>query len=438
LLFVIQTSANGVCAADFDSVSVIRTDAPIVQFTSTNACVGQTTVFTDNSTGGANSWNWTFGPSPADTSTQQNPNFTFPSSGTFTVTLIASSGPGCVDTLSQIVNVNSLPIANFSFINACAYDSVSFTDSSTVTPGSIVSWNWSFGDSTNSNLISPSHLYDSAGTYSVSLTVLSDSGCSNTFNQTITVFDVPEAAFSSITFCDSLLANFTNTSSTDATSFQWNFGDGDTSSIVNPSHTYSDSGSFIVNLVAINSNGCSDTSQTSVSISTPVHADYSPPGGNFAVGVPIQLTNLSTGASQFEWYFNNGQATDTTLNPSVNFNQPGTYNVILIAYNGNCSDTADYVFNLGETGYTVPSGFTPNGDGLNDFFWVRGGPFSEYELRVFNEWGNQIFISNNQMTKWDGTFKGVTLQTGTYIYVFSGKLVNGSDVKLQGEINLIR
>ena len=83
-------------------------------------------------------------------------------------------------------------------------------------------------------------------------------------------------------------------------------------------------------------------------------------------------------------------------------------------------------------------GFTPNGDGLNDFFWVRGGPFSEYELRVFNEWGNQIFASNNQMTKWDGTFKGAPLQTGTYIYVFTGKLINGSDVKLQGEINLLR
>jgi gliding motility-associated-like protein len=67
-----------------------------------------------------------------------------------------------------------------------------------------------------------------------------------------------------------------------------------------------------------------------------------------------------------------------------------------------------------------------------------GGPFSAYELRIFNEWGNQIFISTSQSEKWDGTIKGAAQPAGTYIYIFHGKTVDGAPISVKGEVNIIR
>ena len=92
---------------------------------------------------------------------------------------------------------------------------------------------------------------------------------------------------------------------------------------------------------------------------------------------------------------------------------------------------------VASTGAAVPTGFSPNNDGLNDYFYVLGH-FSSYELRVFNEWGNQVFISNDQSIKWDGTYKAKEQPAGTYIYIFNGKIIGGDDLKLNGEVNLIR
>ena len=95
---------------------------------------------------------------------------------------------------------------------------------------------------------------------------------------------------------------------------------------------------------------------------------------------------------------------------------------------------------LAETVYFVdiPTAFTPNSDGVNDVLAVLGGPFSEYNLTIFNEWGNLIFQSTNQNIGWDGYYKGKLQMAGTYIAFFEGIRTDGETFKMAVDVTLIK
>lgn len=439
LIFVLTTSGNGLCNPEDDTIRVIRTSKPGANFVYANSCLGQTVSFTDSTQGPVVTWQWDLG--NGNVSNVQNPTSTYTASGTYTVTLVASAGTGCEDTIQKAITINPSPVASFSLSNSCLGDSVQFTDGSTIAPGAISSWSWNFGDNGSSNLQNPVHAYDSANVYTVSLTVQSDSGCSATVTQTVSIIPPPEAGFTSQSNCGTLLVNYTDTSGVSGDSivlWSWNFGDGNTATTANPSNTYSATGTYTVLLQVQTASGCTDTASTVVTISQNITADYTPAGGSYNTNQDINFTNQSTGGTTYSWNFGDGDSSSVS-DPAHSFTEPGTYTVTLITSNDlGCSDTIAYVFDVNTTGVTVPSGFTPDGDGLNDFFYVMGGPFTSYELRVFNEWGNEIFSSSAQADKWDGTFKGVKQPAGTYIYVFNGITADGKSISLQNEINIIR
>jgi large repetitive protein len=440
LVFVLTSYGNGLCNPVTDTVIIIRNIPPAAAFTASSLCEGQTTAFSDssNANGGTIiSWTWDFG-SGGGASAMQNPTFAYPSSGTYNVSLIVSSGTGCNDTTTQTITINPVPVAAYSFFANCQNTTATFTDAST---GTITSWSWNFGDGNSSSFQNPSNLFDSAGVYNVVLTVTSDSGCTSVSTQALTINPAPVAGFNPSVSCSSLTFGFTDTSSVSSGSIQsynWTFGDGGTSVIQNPSNTYSDTGSYSVTLIVQTNNGCADTSSLMVSPGSPVTADYTPQGGNFNVNEVINFNNQSVGGTIFSWNFDDGSPGSVVTDPSHGFAAPGTYSVVLMASNqSGCSDTISYDFVITSNGTAVPTGFTPNNDGLNDYFYVLGN-FSSYELRVFNEWGNQIFYSNDQSDKWDGTYKGKEQPAGTYIYIFNGKVLDGEELKMNGEVNLIR
>ncbi len=440
LIFVLTSTGNGLCNAVTDTIRFIRNVSPSADFAFSNFCSGQAINFADSTTGPVVSWSWNFG--NGDTSTTQNPAYTYTASGTYTVSLSVSGGLGCNDSITKTVTVQPAPLASFTLTNACLNDSVNFVDASSVTPGSIVSWNWGFGDGNTSTQQNPVHQYDSVKVYTVSLSVTSDSGCTASLTQTISINPSPQAGFTTQYSCGSLLVNFTDTtfaSPDSATVWSWNFGDGNTSTQQNPSNTYTGAGTYTVILQAQTSNGCADNDTAVLTLGAAVVADYIPAGGSYNVNQGINFTNQSTGAVNYSWNFGDNTAASTVTDPSHAFTQPGTYTVVLIADNGTtCSDTVDYVFTINSGGYTVPTGFSPNGDGRNDFFYIMGGPFSQYDLHVFNEWGNEIFMSSSQADKWDGSYKDHVQPAGTYIYLFTGKTFDGQVIKLKGEINIIR
>jgi len=436
LSFILAINQAGSCGVTKDTMVVYRNGQPHAAFTVNNACLGQSVNFTDHSTtnvGNINVWHWSFG--TGDTSSIQNPTHTYTTSGTHTVQLLVSVGNNCKDSVTKTVDINPVPISSFTLSANCMSDSAVFTNTSTISQGAIATWLWNFGDGHNASTQNPHHLYDSiAPSFTVSLTAISDSGCSASITHTLTLHPSPSAGFAAQSNCLTLTVNFKDTSKVilpDTISlYNWSFGDGGTSAVANPSYTYSTTGSYTVLLQVQTNNGCKDTATKVVTTGNPVVAQYIPDGGSYNVHQDIDFTNQSTGASIYLWNFGDNSTTSTLPNPTHGFNLAGTYTVALIVTNSmGCSDTVKHEFTVNPSGHAVPTGFSPNGDGLNDAFYIMGGPFDQYDLRIFNEWGQQIFMSDNQSAKWDGTFNGVKQPAGTYMYIFNGS-VDGQSLKL--------
>jgi PKD repeat protein len=302
---------------------------PFANFSNTTECVGAATIFT-NSSSGATSYNWTFGDGNA--STTASPSYTYGNAGTYNVTLVAMNGNGCKNQMVKNVTVNSKPVANFAASNVCLGNAVNFSNSTT----GATSYNWSFGDATTSNSASPSKTYAAAGNYTVTLTATNANNCSSVISKQVTVYANPTAGFSATEECLGKTSVFTN-SSTGAVLYNWNFGDGTTSPLTNPTKAYSTAGAYMVTLTATNSNGCSNN------VSKTVNA-FANPIANFSSSVictdnTTQLTNTSTGATSFSWNFGDGN-TSTSTSPSKTYASAGSYVVTLTASNSNnCKST---------------------------------------------------------------------------------------------------
>lgn len=222
---------------------------------------GSTVTFTDGSTSSVSvaSWFWDFG--DGNTSTQQNPIHSYASVGTYTVCLTATNNCGFTDSTCQSVTVTSCtgPISAYTFIDAGL--AVSFTDASTSTAPP-ATYLWDFGDGNTSSLQNPIHTYSADGTYTVCL-LLVDQCDADTICQTVTVSScvVPTAGFtiggSEPTY------TFTNTSTTTGiATYLWDFGDGNSSTLSDPSHTYTSNGTFTVVLTVTDSCGINSFTQT--------------------------------------------------------------------------------------------------------------------------------------------------------------------------------
>jgi gliding motility-associated-like protein len=122
---------------------------------------------------------------------------------------------------------------------------------------------------------------------------------------------------------------------------------------------------------------------------------------------------------------------------------PGTYNAILIVTNTNgCPDTASYSFIIEENVVAVPTAFTPNGDGINDILYVRGGPLKEIDWRIYNEWGNEMFHATTpdeaQKTGWDGTYKGKVQPAQRFVYTLKYLTVEGKAGNISGDVTITK
>ena len=444
IYFYATTTGNGNCFAVMDTVMVLLGNTPVADFTTSGNCSGLLVSFTDISTvspGTVSGWIWDFG--DTNTSVLQNPTNIYTAAGTYTVTLVASSGAGCSDSIVKVIVINPLPVAAFSYVSNCTSDSVLFTDNSTISSGTISQWSWNFGDSTSSVLQNPIQVYSVIDTFSVTLTVTSDSGCVANITQNVIVAPRPTANFGYSINCATGIAIFTDSSTIDGNdsiiSYSWNFGNSTTSTLQNPLPVMYNPGTYIVQLIVTTQGGCSDIDTVTIVITAPPIADYIPQGGQYQIGQTINFTDQSQNATSYYWTFGNNNNTSIVQNPSYSYGVNGNYIVTLIATNASgCSDTAAYQFEIIGSSIVAPTAFSPNGDGLNDYFSIKGGPFNSYELRVFNEWGQQIFISNSQDTGWDGTYKRKDQPAGSYVYIFVGVSYTNEEIKMQGEIAITR
>ncbi|MDF2436931.1 MAG: hypothetical protein K0Q95_1307 [Bacteroidota bacterium] len=449
------TSTSGCQSADTSLVTVYP--LPVVSFTAPPVCVNNATTFTDGTTlssGTVVSWSWNFGDfSPLNTS--QNPVYTYSSPGTFNVTLTVSSSNGCVGSIQQSVEVNGLPIADFGSNNACLYSTTTFNDLSTLPGGSVSSWLWAFGDgSPVSTLQNPTHVYLNPGTYNTSLVATSNNGCVDTITKPITVFPLPVIDFTvaDSNGCATYCTQFNDASlaqSGTLTNWVWDFGDNSFQSTdQNPQHCYSLSGLYTITLTATTSEGCSATDSVIDLINVfPVpDAEFTyTPRPPSTLNSEVFFTDQSIGATQ--WFWNFGDTNDTSVSylqePSHNYSEDGYYCATLTVQNiYNCMDTVVHCFNVEpDFSFYIPNAFTPAASiGTNDGFGGKGTNIGQYDMWIFDRWGNMIFHTNDLARKWDGRANNGRdiAQQDVYVYLVEFLDFKGNLHKYRGTVTLVR
>jgi gliding motility-associated-like protein len=341
---LVVTDVNG-CTNTLIRTSYVNIGSVVAAFTpsTVNICEGQSVTFTDNSTGNPNSWAWNFG--DGGTAVVQNPTHTYATPGTYTVTLTASNG-ACTDVETQtaLIVVNPAPVANLvaDTTRSCAAPlAVQFTDLSTGTP---TTWLWNFGDGNTSTAQNPAHTYTPPGSYTVTLTVTNANGCTDvvTFNNYIQIVP-PVADFTGTPLfgCIPLNVAFTDlsTSVEPIVSWQWDFGNGQTSTAQNPGTVYTTPGGFTVSLIIVNAAGCTDTliRPAYVLAGIPPVACFNVNPAIACANDPVTFTDCSTNATGWTWFFGDG-GTSNAQNPQYAYQDTGCFTVTLIVTNFGCND----------------------------------------------------------------------------------------------------
>lgn len=354
---VISTDSLGCTASDTANVSVYASPSLSVG-NSPTICPGQqTTLSATASNGGPYVWSNNLGTNP---NVQVSPNVTT----TYYVSIYDSCAATWItDSIIVFVMPPSVVVFSLDSSSGCAPLTVHFTDFSTTPQDQIVAWIWDFGDGDSSFLTSPSHTYSSPGTYYVTLSVVTSSGCVTTLvsGATITVHPLPIAGFTWQQYGaagEQTQIQFTD-ASIGASTIQWQFGDSTTGSTSNPNHTYAETGDFTVTQIVSNVFGCTDTAIIELSLT-----------GEFTI--------------------------------------------------------------------YIPNTFTPGADGINSTFGAIGVGIASYHMLVFDRWGMLIFESNDYYNQWDGTLKGNKVQTDTYVYVIDVLDYLGGEHNFIGHVNLIR
>lgn len=452
------TSATFGCPASI-SHTVTVDPTPIAAFTATpqNGCMPLDVQFTNNSMN-ANFYFWDFG--DGNTSNVLNPSHSYPVAGTYTIRLIVENLNGCSDTTYEDVIVYPLPTVDFAINqpSVClTTGNVSFTNLST----GAVGYTWDFGNGQSSVLTSPSTTYTMAGTYTVTLTGVNQYGCLNTQQRTLNFYDFAVASYTlpESETCLGNSLNFNSTSS-NSSSVEWLFGNTESVFGTNVDYEYPTAGNYTVTMIAYGGGGCNDTLTITPTITinpTPV-ADFNYENVieiNQWTGL-VDFFNLSTFATNYQWYFGDG-GSGTAVNPSHSYLTHGDFYVTLIASNNfGCADTIikPIIVELYKGLYLANAMYPGHSDYNVSHFVPIGVGLKEFELLIFDDWGNLIWSTtaldaNGRPTEaWDGTFNGAPVQQDAYVWkvnavflddsLWEGKEYAKNKIKKSGTVTVIR
>lgn len=370
-------------------------------------------------TGGTGPYTYSWAPTGGNGSSASNLT-----ANTYTVTV--TDAQGCVLPILVPVQQPSaapvMPVISPANPTMCADGAATLSVATTGGNGQYT-YSWSNGAGTNQTVtVSPP-----ANTEYV---VTVSDGCGNSGTDTVQVAILPlpiiSVSVSEYWFCAPNCITFTNSVVPPNGSFYWDFGDGNTSTDINPTHCYTQPGTYSFSL-GIDDGTCNDTGYVFnqiVAIPGP-QASFTIPTSYISLATqPVTFTNTSTNAVAYQWDF--GDSTYSTLaNPSHTFPDTGTYCITLIADNGSgCIDTTVQCYKVLDDLVIIPNIFTPGSDGKNDVFFIQGVYGSGHQLAVFSRWGDKVYESSDYQNDWNGA----NVSDGVYYYVFThntGKTYSG-------------
>jgi len=329
-----------------------------------------------------------------------------------------------------------IPTATISFTAdtaTCVNDTIQFKNTST---GSYTNFLWQFGDGDTSTQVSPQHIYTIPGLYTVRLIAYP---CDDTISANVTIDSVPFVSFkpSATSGCLGSPIIFYPSYRSGAVSLVWNFGDVNTSSVSwQPIRTYDSIGRKIITVTAqylhCPATGFKDTINIYPYPLVNLGPDTSVcPGQN-----AIFINNLVIEPSNYTNIWNTGENT-----PGVSVNSPGTY-WLKVTSDFGCSNT-DSVEVYNRCYINIPNAFSPDGDGVNDYFFPRqllSRGLSGFYMAIYNRWGEKVFETRQSDGRgWDGKLNGVMQPEGVYVYIIQVSFRdNNKEEKYQGNVTLLR
>jgi gliding motility-associated-like protein len=418
-------------------------------------CLPQTVVFDNNQLNNFPGYTFQWNLGNGVFSNAFDTTIAYTERGTYFPVLTVQTATGCIGTFRDTIVVNGIPQAAISYsYDPCAITPVTFRNRSTPSPdGIITDLLWNFGDGGTSTLPLALHTYNfpDTGAYNVSLQITDANGCAH--DTTIIVDWRPNPIFP-LTLtpsdgCLPLLAAAPNDNPYPVANYvtQWTYGDGTTSNQPAPAdYYYTTAGEYVRQLIVIAPNGCRDTfSSAHTALAVPV-ADFSfAPNPITHYNPQVQFTDLSIDAAQWEWHFGLNRIPDYRYqqNPSFTYADTGVFVVQLVAQHQNgCRDTIEKPLDIiPQFTYFLPNAFTPNGDGKNDGFRGNGVMqyISEFDMQIFNRWGELIFSTTDPYEAWNGRKNNVgeRCQAGVYVVQVQLKGPRGEREQIRGFATIV-
>lgn len=416
-------ASNGMCVDSItQTINILPSPQAIFNFNPLSC--NSTTIQFDNQTTALGSFLWLFG--DGNTSNAVSPSHSYSQYGQYNVTLIAFNCD--TDSISQMVQVDSVivPVPN-SIVDSCSM-AVHFSIQNAGQANA-----WYFGDGNSSLQQNITHTFSTSGNYTVTLVSQFAQGCTDTSTLLLNIPPLPNADFSYVYHeCDSVVT-FSN-HSTNGNSYEWNFGDGDSSSAFNATHLYSGKANITVTLSAM-LNGCVSSSSKYIHLVIPVVPEFdihTDPCSDSVVFIPTIKAN------SYRWDFGD-RIFSSNENPVHEYLKPGIYPVSLTLNKNSVCPTSvtrnvDFTPLLFSPLY-LPDAFTPNNDGINDNFHLNTINNCEiFSMIIYNRWGNKIFETPDALILgWDGTYNSEQVEEGVYVY-----MLHSSEKDITGKVAVIR
>ncbi len=379
------------------------------------AITGTSTICQENSVtlnaSGGTSYSWNTG------TTGSTLSVTPSSTSTYSVT--ATDNIGCNGTATYTVTVLPKPTATISGTNSiCTGQSTALTSNGGDT------YFWSTGESTVSVNVTPA-----IGNTTYSVIATSTNGCTDTATRTVTVNQYPVASIlggvSDTTICSG--KNIALNASGNGT-YTWNTNEN--TSFINASPISSTTYSVVVD-----NNGCKDTASVNIIVKPSPTANA---GEDIALSCGSSAQLNATGIGTYSWIPTEGLSCSNCPNPIVTPSTTIQYCATITSLNG-CSNT-DCMIVKTDVEFTIPNAFSPNNDGHNDLFLIRGWDncIKEFSFVIYDRWGEKVFETNNLNMGWDGTYNGKLMDSAVFVYYVTATLNNGEKITKKGNISFIR
>jgi gliding motility-associated-like protein len=369
-------------------------------------------------------------------------DFTVTETGTYHATLFSTLG--CqVSTPSKTITVFPSPTALFSIANniiCMPRDTFHFTNLSSIISGDL-QYHWTFGNGDGSDLKSPAYSYNFPGSYQVALHVSAAGDCAADFSLPVTVKPGADPDFAAENICVNLPLTFSNLTAAPGAAtvnYLWDFGDNTISTDRNPQHTYLADGSYTVQLSA-STPECPNALVKSAPVIVTKPADgvrYPDHPAIISFSEPLEARSIGVSAL---WTPAANLSNPTVFNPYFKGAADQLYTIKITTKERCVTVDTVLVKPYKKIGINVPTGFTPNGDGINDYLKpILWGIKRVNYFRVFNRYGNLLFEMKSDEPGWDGKLRGTLQNIQTVVWLIEAVDVDGKLHREQGTSILMR